>query len=77
MYKPVGCNKCTDGYKGRVGIYEVLTMSDELGRIILSDGNAMQISDAAQNEGMYTLRQSAIMQALNGVTSLNEVTRIT
>lgn len=77
LYKPVGCNKCTDGYKGRVGIYEVLTMSDELGRIILSDGNAMQISDAAQNEGMYTLRQSAIMQALNGVTSLNEVTRIT
>ncbi|MDA7746111.1 type IV-A pilus assembly ATPase PilB [Psychromonas sp.] len=77
LFKPVGCDKCTDGYKGRVGIYEVMQMSDELGRIILSDGNAMQIADAAVSEGMYTLRQSAIMQALNGVTSLNEVTRIT
>ena len=77
LCKPVGCNKCTDGYKGRVGIYEVMEMSDQLGRIILSDGNAMQIADAAVNEGMHTLRQSAIKQALNGVTSLNEVTRVT
>ena len=77
LCKPVGCDKCTDGYKGRVGIYEVMEMSDELGRIILNDGNAMQIADAAVSEGMYTLRQSAIKQALNGITSLNEVTRIT
>lgn len=77
LCKPVGCNKCTDGYKGRVGIYEVMEMSDELGRIILNDGNAMQIADAAVDEGMHTLRQSAIKQALNGVTSLNEVTRVT
>ena len=77
LCKPVGCNKCTDGYKGRVGIYEVMEMSEELGRIILNDGNAMQIADAAVDEGMHTLRQSAIKQALNGVTSLNEVTRVT
>ena len=77
LCQPVGCDKCTDGYKGRVGIYEVMEMSDELGRIILDNGNAMQISDAAINEGMHTLRQSAIKQALNGVTSLQEVTRIT
>ncbi|MBB1273936.1 type IV-A pilus assembly ATPase PilB [Psychromonas sp. SR45-3] len=77
LCKPVGCSKCTDGYKGRVGIYEVMEMSDELGRIILNDGNAMQIADAAIDEGMHTLRQSAIKQALNGVTSLNEVTRVT
>ena len=77
LCQPVGCDKCTDGYKGRVGIYEVMEMSDELGRIILDNGNAMQIADAAINEGMYTLRQSAIKQALNGVTSLQEVTRIT
>ncbi|TEW55573.1 type IV-A pilus assembly ATPase PilB [Psychromonas sp. RZ22] len=77
LFKPVGCSKCTDGYKGRVGIYEVMEMSDELGRIILNDGNAMQIAETAESEGMYTLRQSAIKQALNGVTSLNEVTRIT
>jgi len=77
LCKPVGCSKCTDGYKGRVGIYEVMEMSDELGRIILNDGNAMQIADAAIDEGMHSLRQSAIKQALNGVTSLNEVTRVT
>jgi len=77
LYQPVGCSKCTDGYKGRVGIYEVMEMSEQLGHIILNDGNAMQIADIAEKEGMYTLRQSAIKQALNGITSLNEVTRIT
>ena len=77
LYKPVGCDKCTDGYKGRVGIYEVMQMSDNIGRIILDNGNAMEIADLAQQEGMYTLRQSAIQQAINGVTSLNEVTRVT
>ena len=77
LYQPVGCPKCTDGYKGRVGIYEVMEMSEQLGHIILNEGNAMQIAEAAEQAGMYTLRQSAIKQALNGVTSLNEVTRIT
>lgn len=77
LQQPVGCSKCTDGYKGRVGIYEVMKMSENLGHIILNEGNALQIAKAAQNEGMYTLRQSAIKQALQGVTSLNEVTRVT
>jgi type IV pilus assembly protein PilB len=77
LFKPVGCAKCTDGYKGRVGLYEVMQMSDELGHIILNDGNAMQIAAKAEEQGMYTLRQSAIKQALNGVTSLTEVTRVT
>jgi type IV pilus assembly protein PilB len=77
LFKPVGCAKCTDGYKGRVGLYEVMQMSDELGHIILNDGNAMQIAAKAEEQGMYTLRQSAIKQALNGITSLTEVTRVT
>jgi len=77
LFKPVGCAKCTDGYKGRVGLYEVMQMSDEIGHIILNDGNAMQIAAKAEEQGMYNLRQSAIKQALNGVTSLNEVTRVT
>ncbi|RBW41399.1 type IV-A pilus assembly ATPase PilB [Psychromonas sp. B3M02] len=77
LYQPVGCSKCTDGYKGRVGIYEVMEMSEQLGHIILNEGNAMQIAEAAEQSGMHTLRQSAIKQALNGITSLNEVTRIT
>ncbi len=77
LYKPVGCDKCTDGYKGRVGIYEVLEMSENIGHIILNNGNAMEIAKVAQQEGMSTLRQSALQQAANGITSLNEVTRVT
>lgn len=77
LYKPVGCDKCTDGYKGRVGIYEVMEMSENIGHIILNNGNAMEIAKVAKQEGMSTLRQSALQQALNGITSLNEVTRVT
>jgi len=77
LYKPVGCKSCSDGYKGRVGIYEVMVMSDNIGHIILNDGNAMQIASVAEAEGMYTLRQSALHKAIEGVTSLKEVTRVT
>jgi type IV pilus assembly protein PilB len=77
LYKPVGCDKCTGGYKGRVGIYEVMQMSDNIGHIILNDGNAMQIADVAEAEGMDTLRHSALKQAISGITSLKEVTRVT
>lgn len=77
IFSPVGCEQCTDGYKGRIGLYEVMEMSGELGSVILSDGNAMQIADIAQSQGMDTLRQSAIKQVLNGVLSLNEVIRVT
>ncbi|WP_354623558.1 type IV-A pilus assembly ATPase PilB [Psychromonas sp. MME2] len=77
LYKPVGCAKCTDGYKGRVGIYEVMQMSDNISHIILNEGNAMQIANVAEAEGMDTLRQSALQQAIRGITSLKEVTRVT
>jgi len=77
LYKPVGCNKCSDGYKGRVGIYEVMAMSDNIGHCILNNGNAVQLADIAEAEGMYTLRQSALHQAIAGITSLKEVTRVT
>ncbi|RJG50050.1 type IV-A pilus assembly ATPase PilB [Motilimonas pumila] len=76
-YKAVGCDKCTDGYKGRVGIYEVMQMSDAIGRAILDGANSIQLSDIAQKEGMHTLRQSALIKAVEGVTSLSEVTRVT
>ncbi|MFT6984224.1 MAG: type IV pilus assembly protein PilB [Psychromonas sp.] len=77
LYKPVGCDKCTDGYKGRVGIYEVMVMSDNIGHIILNEGNAMQIANVAEAEGMDTLRHSAFKKAIDGITSLKEVTRVT
>ncbi|MCE0555730.1 type IV-A pilus assembly ATPase PilB [Motilimonas sp. E26] len=76
-YKAVGCDKCTDGYKGRVGIYEVMVMSEAISRAILDNANAMVLNDIAQKEGMHTLRQSALIKAVEGVTSLSEVTRVT
>jgi len=77
LYKPVGCDKCSDGYKGRIGIYELLVMSTSIIHVILNDGNSRQIADVAEAEGMFNLRQSALQKAIEGVTSLNEVTRVT
>lgn len=76
-FKAVGCNLCTKGYKGRVGIYEVMPMSDKIARMILTGSNSMELNDQAQQEGMDTLRQSALQKVIDGVTSLLEVERIT
>jgi type IV pilus assembly protein PilB len=77
LYKPVGCTKCTEGYKGRVGIYEVMQISEAISHLILHNGNAPEIAKLAVDEGMETLRQSALQQVLKGITSLTEVTRVT
>ncbi len=77
IYKPVGCNKCIDGYKGRVGIYEVVKITDAIARIIMEDGNAIQISDACRKEGFADLRRSGLQKVQAGVTSLEEVNRVT
>ncbi|MCK9505336.1 MAG: type IV-A pilus assembly ATPase PilB [Porticoccaceae bacterium] len=77
IYGPVGCENCQDGYKGRVGIYEVVRITPAMQRIIMEDGNSIQIADVAQNEGFRSLRQSALMKAEQGVTSLAEVNRVT
>ena len=77
IYGPVGCENCKDGYKGRVGIYEVVRITPAMQRIIMEDGNSIQISDVAQQEGFRNLRQSALMKAEQGVTSLAEVNRVT
>lgn len=77
IYKAVGCDKCTDGYKGRVGVYQVMKMSEEIGRIIMSGGNAMQIADQARKEGIDDLRRSALKKVKAGLTSLIEANRVT
>ena len=77
LYKAVGCDKCSAGYKGRVGIYEVVKITDKIGRIIMEDGNAIQIADAAKEEGFNDLRASGLEKARQGVTSLEEVNRVT
>lgn len=77
LYKAVGCDACDKGYKGRVGIYQVLPISEEIGRIIMQGGNAIDIADQAQKEGIPDLRQSGLKKAASGVTSLEEINRVT
>ncbi|MCE7031182.1 type IV-A pilus assembly ATPase PilB [Lysobacter sp. GX 14042] len=77
LYEPVGCEDCTEGYKGRVGIYQVMPMSDEIQAIVLEGGNAMDIAEAAQKAGVRDLRQSALWKVKQGVTSLAEINRVT
>ena len=77
LYEAVGCDECTEGYKGRTGIYQVMPMSEEIQAIVLAGGNAIQIAEAAQKGGVRDLRQSALMKARNGITSLAEINRVT
>jgi len=72
-YGPVGCNACNNGYKGRVGIYQVMPISDEIQRIILRDGSAMDIAEQAKAEGVRSLRQAGLYKVKLGLTSLEEV----
>jgi len=77
IYKAVGCDQCNHGYKGRVGIYEVMPISEEIGRIIMANGNAIQIADQARQEGINDLRQSGLNKVRAGLTSLEEINRVT
>ena len=77
LFEAVGCDECTEGYKGRVGIYQVMPMTDEIAAIVLDGGNAMDIADAAQKIGISDLRQSALRKAAAGITTLAEVNRVT
>jgi type IV pilus assembly protein PilB len=77
IYEAVGCPDCTEGYKGRTGIYQVMPMSEEIQAIVLEGGNAMKIAEAAQKAGIRDLRQSALLKVKNGVTSLAEINRVT
>lgn len=76
-YKPVGCPACNNGYKGRVGIYQVMPISEEIQRIILQDGSALDIAAQAKREGVRSLRESGLHKARQGLTSLEEVLAVT
>ena len=76
-YRPVGCSSCNNGYKGRVGIYQVMPISEELQRIILRDGSALDIAKQAEAEGVRSLRQSGLHKVKMGLTSLEEVLAVT
>jgi len=77
VYEPVGCSKCNGGYKGRVGIYEVVKITEPIQRCIMEDGNAIQIADIARNEGFPDLARSGLVKVMNGLTSLAEINRVT
>ncbi len=77
IYGPVGCDNCKGGYKGRVGIYEVVKNTPALARIIMEDGNSIDISTQMRKDGFSDLRTSALVKAMQGVTSLEEVNRVT
>ncbi|MFT4242209.1 MAG: type IV-A pilus assembly ATPase PilB [Acidovorax sp.] len=76
-YRPVGCSACNNGYKGRVGIYQVMPISEEIQRIILRDGSALEIAEQARAEGVRSLRESGLYKAKMGLTSLEEVLAVT
>ena len=77
-YGPVGCDNCKDtGYKGRVGIYQVMTISDEMRQLIMRAGSAIEIADQAKAEGIRDLRQSGLLKVKNGLTSLEEIEAVT
>ena len=77
LYKAVGCKQCNGGYKGRVGIYQVMKISEDLSRIIMNNGNAIDIADQARKEGIDDLRESALKKCMQGVMSLEEANRVT
>ena len=77
FYEAVGCDACKDGYKGRVGIYEVMKVTPAIQRIIMEEGNSITIADQARKEGFPDLRKSGLKKAMAGVTSLQEVLRVT
>jgi type IV pilus assembly protein PilB len=77
IYHAKGCTQCTNGYKGRVGIYQVMPCTETIGRIMMEGGNAMQIAAQAKAEGVADLRQSGLKKVKDGLTSLEEINRVT
>jgi type IV pilus assembly protein PilB len=77
VYGPKGCDQCTDGYKGRVGIYQVMPVSAAMGRIIMDGGNSLDIAKQADEEGIIDLRRAGLNKVKEGATSLEEIHRVT
>jgi type IV pilus assembly protein PilB len=76
-YKPVGCSMCNNGYKGRVGIYQVMPITEDMQRLILADASALEIAKLSETEGVRSLRQSGLSKVKLGMTSMEEVLAVT
>ena len=77
IYEPVGCDNCNGGYKGRVGIYEVVKNTQDLQRLIMAEGNSLEIDSQMRKDGFNDLRTSGLLKAMQGITSLEEINRVT
>lgn len=77
IYEPVGCDQCNNGYKGRIGIYEVVKNTPELQRLIMAEGNSLEIDTQMRKDGFNDLRTSGLIKAMQGITSLEEINRVT
>ena len=77
IYQPVGCHECHDGYSGRIGIYEAMEITPEISKLIMLGGNAIQLAEAAEQSGFVNLRRSGLLKVMQGITSLQEINRIT
>ena len=77
VFAPVGCDNCNAGYKGRTGMYQVLPISDEMRRLIMEGANAVDLADQADKEGVWDVRKSALKKVRDGITSLEEINRVT
>jgi type IV pilus assembly protein PilB len=74
---PQGCDHCSSGYKGRVGIYQVMPISEEMKRLIMIGRNALELAEQARREGIPDLRQSGLKKVADGLTSIAELNRVT
>ena len=76
IYHPVGCDQCNNGYKGRVGIYQVMPISEEMGKMIMAGGNSIELAEQAKREGISDLHQSGLLKVKQGILSLEELNRV-
>ncbi|MFZ0486598.1 MAG: type IV-A pilus assembly ATPase PilB, partial [Arenicellales bacterium] len=77
LYSPKGCEMCTDGYRGRIGIFQMMPITDTMGELIMEGANQYDIENQARKEGVLDLRQAGLLKARAGTTSLEEVERVT
>jgi type IV pilus assembly protein PilB len=76
LYEGKGCNECKDGYKGRIGIYEVFAMTEEMEKLLVNKAATSEVQRQAEKDGMITMKQDGYLKALNGMTTLEEVARV-
>ncbi len=77
IYKAVGCDRCTNGYKGRVGIFQIMPISSEMEKLVMEGGNSLQLEAQSKLEGILTLREAGLNKVRSGVTSLEDINRVT